>query len=117
MNSTHDVFNQSTPLEDINLFSGNQPLQQALQGLLPGHDRERFAAMGAELGSAAMQAHARLANVHLPQLHSHDRFGHRVDRSSSTPATTRCWKARCSTNCMRRRGALGRVRISSARWP
>ena len=85
MNSTHEVFNQSTPLADINLFNGNRPLQQALHSLLPGHDRERFAAMGAELGSAAMQAHARLANLHPPVLHAYDRFGHRVDQVEFHP--------------------------------
>ena len=36
-------------------------------------------ALGAEMGSAEMQAHARLANTYKPQLRTHDRFGHRTD--------------------------------------
>ena len=46
MNATHDVFNQSTPLVDTNLFEANLPLQQALQRLHPGFDRARFQCAG-----------------------------------------------------------------------
>ena len=37
-------------------------------------------------GSAEMQAHARLANVHTPQLHTHDRFGRRIDEVEFHPS-------------------------------
>jgi putative acyl-CoA dehydrogenase len=80
MSSTHEVFNQSTPFADVNLFAANRPLQDALRHHHPGFDRDRFLALGAEAGSAAVQAHARLANLHRPVLHSHDRFGRRVDQ-------------------------------------
>ncbi len=86
MNSTHEVFNQSTPLTDSNLFEANLPLREALQRWHPGFDGARFVAMGAELGSAAMQTHARLANLHSPTLHAHDRFGHRVDQVEFHPS-------------------------------
>jgi putative acyl-CoA dehydrogenase len=86
MNITHEVFNQSTPLADVNLFELNRPLQDALAFNLPPYDRARFAAMGAELGSAAMQQHARLANVHKPQLKTHDRFGRRIDQVEFHPS-------------------------------
>ena len=33
-----------------------------------------------------MQAHARLANVHPPQLHTHDRFGRRIDEVEFHPS-------------------------------
>ena len=33
-----------------------------------------------------MQAHARLANVHTPQLHTHDRFGRRIDEVEFHPS-------------------------------
>ena len=33
-----------------------------------------------------MQAHARLANVHAPQLHTHDRFGRRIDEVEFHPS-------------------------------
>jgi len=84
--ATHEVFNQSTPLVDVNLFGANRPLREALQRLHPGYDRARFEAMGAELGSAAMQQHARLANLHTPTLHAHDRFGRRIDQVEFHPS-------------------------------
>ena len=59
---THDVFNQATPLEDVNLFDAHRALQDALRFHAPGLDTSRLRALGAEAGSAAMQRHARLAN-------------------------------------------------------
>ena len=76
---THDVFNQSTPWADVNLFTTNQPLQDALRLHAPGLGVEGLTALGAEMGSAEMLTHARLANTHKPQLRTHDRFGHRTD--------------------------------------
>lgn len=79
---THEVFNQSTPLADLNLFDTHHALQDALRLQAPGLDAAQLQPLrqlGARAGSAAMQAHARLANTHLPQLHTHDRFGRRID--------------------------------------
>lgn len=76
---THDVFNQSTPWADVNLFTTNAPLQSALRLHAPGLPLAALTALGAEMGSADMQTHARLANTHKPQLRTHDRFGHRTD--------------------------------------
>ena len=76
---THDVFNQSTPWVDVNLFTTHQPLQDALRLHAPGLPLAGLTALGAEMGSAEMQTHARLANTHQPQLRTHDRFGHRTD--------------------------------------
>ncbi len=83
---THEVFNQSTPLADVNLFAANRPLQDALRFNLPGFDAPRFEAMGAEFGSAEMLSHARLANLHKPQLRTHDRVGHRSDTVEFHPS-------------------------------
>ena len=76
---THDVFNQSTPWADVNLFTTNLPLQDALRLHAPGLGVAGLTALGAEMGSAEMLTHARLANTHKPQLRTHDRFGHRTD--------------------------------------
>ncbi len=76
---THEVFNQSTPWAYVNLFTTNQPLQDALRLHAPGLRVEGLTALGAEMGSAEMLTHARLANTHKPQLRTHDRFGHRTD--------------------------------------
>ncbi|HSV51572.1 MAG TPA: isovaleryl-CoA dehydrogenase [Burkholderiaceae bacterium] len=83
---THDVFNQPEPLVDYNLFEGNRALRDALQFNAPELDVAELSQLGASLGSARMQAHARLANVHTPQLHSHDRFGRRVDQVEFHPS-------------------------------
>ncbi|MEW6707140.1 MAG: isovaleryl-CoA dehydrogenase [Pseudomonadota bacterium] len=84
--TTHEVFNQSTPFADVNLFTANKPLQDALAQFDPGYDREHLHALGAEAGSASMQEHARLANLHKPVLHTHDRFGRRLDEVEFHPS-------------------------------
>jgi putative acyl-CoA dehydrogenase len=86
MNATHEVTNQSKPFVDVNLFRANRPLMDALRFHHAHFDRTRFEALGAEAGSASMQQHARLANTHTPQLHSHDRFGHRIDQVEFHPS-------------------------------
>ena len=83
---THDVLNQAEPLVGANLFAGNRALQDALRFNRPGYDVQRFTALGAEAGSAAMQQHARLANFHPPQLKSHDRLGRRIDEVEFHPS-------------------------------
>jgi putative acyl-CoA dehydrogenase len=84
--ATHAVVNQSAPLVGYNLFDGNRPLRDALRFNAPALDTAALSALGATLGSAPMQSHARLANVHTPQLHSHDRFGNRLDQVEFHPS-------------------------------
>ena len=84
--ATHEVSNQSTPLQGVNLFLANRPLRDALSALTPSLPTQRLVALGAEAGSAALQAHARLANTHLPQLHTHDRVGNRLDAVEFHPS-------------------------------
>ncbi len=83
---THEVFNQPKPLVDINLFEGNRALQDALKFNAPGLDTAPLSQLGRLAGSAEMQRHARLANVHRPELRTHDRFGHRVDEVEFHPS-------------------------------
>ncbi len=84
--TTHDVFNQSTPLEGVNLFKANRPLQDALHTWAPQLDTTALATIGQEAGSQELQQHARLANTHTPQLHTHDRFGRRADEVEFHPS-------------------------------
>jgi len=86
MQATHEVFNQPAALADYNLFATNRPLRDALKFNAPALDTEALSQLGATLGSTAMQTHARLANVHGPVLHSHDRFGRRVDQVEFHPS-------------------------------
>ena len=86
MDTTHEVFNQSTPLVNYNLFTGNQAMRDALTFNAPSLDTASLQSLGAQCGSAQMQAHARLANVYTPELHSHDRFGRRIDEVEFHPS-------------------------------
>ena len=86
MNSTHEVFNQPTPLVDYNLFDTNRPLRDALKFNAPALQTTQLHELGAALGTAGMQAHARLANIHMPELHTHDRFGRRIDEVEFHPS-------------------------------
>ena len=86
MPATHEVFNQAEPLVGVDLFAGNRPLRDALRLHAPDLDTTELAALGPRLGSAEMQAHARLANTHTPALQSHDRQGRRIDAVEFHPS-------------------------------
>ncbi len=86
MHATHEIFNQSDPLVDYNLLAGNRALQSALRFNAPGLDTAELQALGAQLGTAHMQRHARLANAHPPELRSHSRQGHRIDEVEFHPS-------------------------------
>ena len=84
--ATHEVINQSTPWTDVNLFDTHKALQDALRFHGERGDDPALSALGAEAGSAAMQQHARLANLHKPVLHTHDRVGRRIDEVEFHPS-------------------------------
>ena len=86
MVTTHEVFNQPAPLVDTNLFSANRAMQAALAFNAPALDTAPLHALGAVVGSGEMQTHARLANVHTPQLKTHNRFGQRIDQVEFHPS-------------------------------
>jgi putative acyl-CoA dehydrogenase len=84
--TTHEVFNQSRAFEGVNLYQANRPLQDALALHAPGVSTAKLEVLGAELASAEMQNHARLANSHGPQLHTHSRTGQRIDEVEFHPS-------------------------------
>ncbi len=84
--ATHEVLNQSAPLVGHNLYTTDRALRDALKFHAPQADEAQRTALGALLGDGAMQTHARLANVHPPRLHTHDRFGHRTDTVEFHPS-------------------------------
>src|SRR6218665_2231027 len=53
--STHRVFNQSAPWVDVNLFTTNLPLQDAVRLHCADLPLTWLSALGAEMGSAQMQ--------------------------------------------------------------
>jgi putative acyl-CoA dehydrogenase len=75
---THDVFNQTPPLEGLDLYSSNLPLVEAVHREGAGWAHERAAALGRFVGGEPLEW-GRLANENRPVLHTHDRFGNRID--------------------------------------
>ncbi|MGZ5824239.1 MAG: DNA alkylation response protein, partial [Hyphomicrobium sp.] len=74
--ATHEVFNQPPPLEDVNLFSSDTALKEAVEREGGGDASERLQAFGRLTGSAEALGRGRLANEHPPRLSTHDARGH-----------------------------------------
>lgn len=86
MAATHEVFNQATPFEDVNLFETDLPLKEALQREGGGWAGARVSQLGEICGSAKVLRQGADANNFPPALKSHDRFGHRIDEVEFHPA-------------------------------
>jgi putative acyl-CoA dehydrogenase len=85
---THTVFNQAPPLHDVDVFSSNLPLVEAVQREGAGWVSERACALGRFVGAAGgpQDLWGRLANEHKPVLRTFDRYGHRIDEVEFHPA-------------------------------
>src|SRR3954451_21873977 len=81
-----EAFNQSPPFVDVNLFTSDAALLEAVgrEGAAWAYDG--LAAFGRLAGSAAAVELGRLANEHPPQLESFDAQGRRIDRLEYHPA-------------------------------
>ena len=75
-----EVFNQPPPLENYNLFANDLPLQEAVQREGGAWGVAQLHAFGEQLGRAETLHLGELANRYPPGLHTHDRFGHRIDQ-------------------------------------
>jgi putative acyl-CoA dehydrogenase len=84
--ATHEVFNQSPPYVDVNLFTSDRALMDAVEREGGGHAAERLAAFGARCGSAEAFERGRLANENTPRLRAFDAKGYRLDRVEFHPA-------------------------------
>jgi len=80
--STHEVVNQAKPASGFNAFTADVVLRAAIDREAPWA-ADRCEALGAVAGNEDVQELARLANRHLPELETHDRFGNRVDWAKS----------------------------------
>lgn len=76
---THDVFNQSDSLVDINSYRGDTALREGVHRHGAGWAESDIDTHGARCGSAEVIEWGFLANEFKPQYASHDRQGHRVD--------------------------------------
>ena len=84
--ATHDVLNQSSEFVGFNAYLGDAALRDAVAAFGIVWAEDRLAACGTRIGSARMQVLARDANRHVPELRTHDRFGHRIDMVEFCPA-------------------------------
>lgn len=82
---THEVFNQVPPLEGVNLYRLDTPLQEWIHRYRGGWADDRLGVYGALAGGSLMAA-GFLANRYPPEFHSHDRYGHRIDQVEFHPA-------------------------------
>ena len=89
---THAVTNQPTPLDGANLYRGDRPLQEWLQRFGAAWGEARLAAYG-ELAGGPLLAAGFAANRQPPELHTHDRYGHRIDQVEFHPAWHRLMQA------------------------
>src|ERR1051325_4546372 len=83
---THDIFNQSPPYEDVDLFTSDRALRDAVEANGAGSEAASLAEFGRRWGSAAMFDAARLANENTPKLKIFDAKGFRRDTVEFHPA-------------------------------
>ncbi len=88
--ATHDVINQSPPFENVNLFTSDRALVEAVTREGGGAAANRLTAFGAACGSAEAFERGRLANEHTPRLKPFDAKGHRLDVVEFHPAYHEC---------------------------
>jgi putative acyl-CoA dehydrogenase len=83
---TQEVLNQSPPYENIDLYSSDLPLQQAVRANGAGDEAVALSTFGRQWGTAEMFAAARRANENTPKLYTFDAKGFRRDVVEFHPA-------------------------------
>jgi putative acyl-CoA dehydrogenase len=85
MSSTHEVTNQVPPLvgHDVAAYPA---LLESLEREGAGWAADEIQALGRRAGSAEAQEWGRLAEKNHPVLHTHDRYGNRIDEVEFDPA-------------------------------
>jgi putative acyl-CoA dehydrogenase len=83
---THEVVNQPPPLADYNLFATDRVLGEALDREGAGWARPHLEEFGRLTGTEDAIRWGFQANENPPVLHTHDRFGHRIDEVEFHPA-------------------------------
>lgn len=84
--TTHEVFNQSPPFEDIDLFAVDRPLVEAVKANGGAAAERELSEFGKHWGSAAMADRGRAANENTPKLRTFDAKGNRRDQVEFHPA-------------------------------
>ncbi|RJG06587.1 isovaleryl-CoA dehydrogenase [Noviherbaspirillum cavernae] len=76
---THEVTNQVPELHDYNLYTTDIALRDGVRRAQADWHDDSLIHFGAELGSKEVLQLGELANRHLPELSTHDRYGNRID--------------------------------------
>ncbi|UJP08933.1 acyl-CoA dehydrogenase family protein [Microbacterium sp. KUDC0406] len=84
--STHEVTGQSPARVGIDEYAANVALVEGITRYDAAWANEGLHATGIRVGTAEFQADARRANRNKPQLHTHDRWGHRIDEVEYDPS-------------------------------
>ncbi|MFD5325267.1 acyl-CoA dehydrogenase family protein [Streptomyces sp. NPDC127092] len=84
MPTTHEVTNQVPPLTGYDV-SADPALLEALRREGAGWAEDDVRELGVRAGNAEAQEWGRLAERHSPVLHTHDRYGHRIDEVEFHP--------------------------------
>ncbi|WP_407118968.1 acyl-CoA dehydrogenase family protein [Bradyrhizobium sp. LMG 9283] len=84
--ATHEVFNQSPPFEDVDLFAADRPLVEAVRANGGAVAEGELSEFGKHWGSTAMADRGRLANENTPKLRTFDTKGNRRDQVEFHPS-------------------------------
>ncbi|MBN8963422.1 MAG: acyl-CoA dehydrogenase family protein [Rhizobiales bacterium] len=84
--TTHGVGNMPFDLPDYDAYESDAVLKGIVGRAGAQWVEADLSALGRRIGSAELTELARLANTHKPVLHTHDRFGRRLDRVEYHPA-------------------------------
>ncbi|WP_328542208.1 MULTISPECIES: acyl-CoA dehydrogenase family protein [unclassified Streptomyces] len=88
--TTHAVTNQAPPLVGYDVFAADKALTEGverhLEPSLAAEVREELGGLGRAAGSTQALEWGVLANGNPPTLHTHDRYGHRVDEVEFHPS-------------------------------
>jgi putative acyl-CoA dehydrogenase len=77
--ATHEVTNQVPPRVGLDEFEVNIPLREAVLEYGADWAVPHLHRAGRHVGTAQFQRDAQRANTHEPVLHTHDRYGNRID--------------------------------------
>jgi putative acyl-CoA dehydrogenase len=84
--ATHEVLNQPKDLADYNAYQSDATLRSVVHNFDAEWADVHLNATGISVGSAHVQELAERANRFPPELRTHDRYGHRIDRVDFHPA-------------------------------
>lgn len=83
---TREVLNQPPPLQPVDFYAIDAPLQEAVARGDGAWGTERLHTLAALAGTDETREHARRAERNAPVLTPYDRFGHRIDEVELDPS-------------------------------